>query len=85
MPQLEEIQSRLIDVGSAIATPASASQAGKVTRTRYSSEHTKTLEVRHSMLGSSDAEARQVMIAMVQKPLFKCGSSSTKNSAQVGG
>jgi len=42
--QLEEIQSRLIDVGSAIATPASARQAAKVTHTRYDAKHTVTLE-----------------------------------------
>ncbi|KAJ9529622.1 hypothetical protein QJQ45_014394 [Haematococcus lacustris] len=50
--QLKTIQSRLIDVGSAIATPATAVQGAKVGRTRFDSAHTSLVE---SWIDSLDA------------------------------
>jgi hypothetical protein len=43
--QLTIIQSRLIDIGSAIATPSTAAQGAKVRHTRFDPSHTQTLEV----------------------------------------
>ena len=43
--QLEVIQSRLLDVGSAVATPASGSSEAKLQRTRFGPESTLQLEV----------------------------------------
>lgn len=42
--QLEEIQSRLFDVGSHIATPRATSSAAQLARTGFSEEHTVQLE-----------------------------------------
>jgi len=42
--QLEEVQSRLLDVGSAVATPALTSSSGKLERTRFDAEATEKLE-----------------------------------------
>ncbi len=41
---LEEIQSRLMDVGSAIATPLHSSSEAKIQRTAFGGEHTEKLE-----------------------------------------
>lgn len=37
-PQLEEIQSRLFDAGSAIATPSTSSSESKMARTRFDAD-----------------------------------------------
>lgn len=42
--QLEEIQARLIDVGSHIATPRNSDQESKVTHTSFNANHVKALE-----------------------------------------
>jgi cob(I)alamin adenosyltransferase len=41
---LEEIQSRLLDIGSSIATPASSASEAKLTRVAFDAAHTETLE-----------------------------------------
>ena len=44
LDQVEEIQSRLLDVGSAIATPASSSSPEHLARVAFSAEHASHLE-----------------------------------------
>lgn len=44
LEQLEEIQSRLLDVGSAVATPRPTSSDAKLQRTAFSDAHTAALE-----------------------------------------
>lgn len=42
--QLQEIQSRLLDIGSAVATPISTSSESKIQRVSFSEHHVGTLE-----------------------------------------
>lgn len=42
--QLQEIQSRLLDIGSAVATPISTSSESKIKRVSFSEQHVDTLE-----------------------------------------
>jgi len=42
--QLQEIQSRLLDIGSAVATPISTSSESKIQRASFSEGHVNTLE-----------------------------------------
>jgi ATP:cob(I)alamin adenosyltransferase len=42
--QLQEIQSRLLDIGSAVATPISTSSESKIKRVSFSEHHADTLE-----------------------------------------
>mmetsp|Transcript_23842 Transcript_23842/g.32784 ORF Transcript_23842/g.32784 Transcript_23842/m.32784 type:complete len:250 (+) Transcript_23842:137-886(+) len=51
--QLEEIQSRLLDVGSAVATPLEASSRIKIQKTRFEPESVTTLE---SWIDAMDTE-----------------------------
>lgn len=44
MLQLEGIQSRLLDVGSAVATPSDNSSEAKRQRVQFSASHTEDLE-----------------------------------------
>lgn len=46
MLQLEVIMSRLLDVGSAVATPADSSSQQKLSRVQFPKESTAQLEVR---------------------------------------
>lgn len=43
--QLEQIQSRLLDVGSAVATPIDSSSESKLKRVQFDSQATSHLEV----------------------------------------
>ncbi len=43
--QLELLQSRLLDVGSAVATPLDSSSQHKINRVTFASSNTETLEV----------------------------------------
>jgi hypothetical protein len=58
--QLEVLQSRLLDAGSAIATPTDASSAAKLARVAFPSEATAQLEVRGVVRGGCAAPAALV-------------------------
>jgi hypothetical protein len=55
--QLEEIQSRLLDVGSAVATPADSSSQAKLARVAFPSSATAQVEVREQQQQHHHQEA----------------------------
>jgi hypothetical protein len=51
--QLAEIQSRLLDVGSAVATPADSSSQSKLARVAFPCSATAEVEVRSAVTGTN--------------------------------
>ena len=63
--QLAEVQSRLLDVGSAVATPMDTTKSAfKLNRTRFSGEHVDRVEVKADHAGwRSHAYMQQMLLS----------------------
>lgn len=68
--QLELLQSRLLDVGSAVATPLDSSAQHKINRVSFASSNTDTLEVR--MVHCTRSELKDVCLVTCAAACCTC-------------